>query len=1846
MPDNSGVWKCSCVPGYVEKGDNCSKLPDGIFSDSEMATTIPATAPVGHTVLTTTFSQILDICTTNPEVTLVGDTSLFKAEVDSCQTLTISTLSTLPLESSVRKLMVKAKFENGVNVIMDAIFVTVTIQRTGGSVVVVLPDMTFSDHLVTAVAPGSTLSLSNSDYMTIGSNGAVYTTQQLSVDAISSESVEAAVPLTTNIQRRDGTSTSTTSLTAVILKTDIKTELSEDKANDYIVASFKRLHQSSLNVSVTSDLNNNIFAFDGTVLKVQNSVLLDYDNGERSFTFRMIVRITIDTDVIIIPVTVEIEVLPVNDNTPDFITELGQPTNQYTFVVFPTQLSSVVCGAVRARDADSGSQLTYTLDQQSGMTNYFSVGQNDGIVTTLVKTDSIPFINDTIISNAMYVTFPVQVQDENILHTDTATITVSLRQTPERNLGHSFNKSILEDASLQTSVISVYRNGYRNYEFASLTGSSLFFSLDTFSGQVSVSRSLDRETKDSYKFSVTAIEEQSQTCALVVLGDLTITILDANDNPPVFDRTSYYGKVDENMPSNTKVKIGFPITATDKDTGGFTFRITQESSFFSISQSGEISTRQTFDRETKSIYMVEVTADDGKNTNQAMVNVTIGDRNDNSPVFSSSSYSRTIQEGATNIILTIAATDADIGDNADLSYLLNGGGDAFVIGYESGVISAPTVLDREEQSSYSLVVTAIDGGDPPQSSTATVIVSVADVNDNSPEFLPSSLVITTDEEVSCVNPIGNVSASDKDDNDVLRYSSSDNQFNVDATSGEIRCKGRLDYEAKHQFNMIVIVGDTGTNPLQTTATVVIRLRDINDNTPSITHPGAASLQQNDFSTVKPVMVVDAEDKDSGNNGEVSFVLTGSNLVTIDDNGIISTVQMVPPPDAATYTAVVTVTDKGIPPLAFTSTVTLQVNADTTVDLKFLQQQHMFTVSEEQALNTVVGDVSQSLDNPKGLTAKYDIPNPTGKFAVNTDTGVISTKFVFDRESEAGHIVVVRVRADGATVGDLTLVNVSIADTNDHSPVFLRDKYRLIVEENVALSSVITTIIATDEDVGVNAETYFSLYNSAKSVCRQDFTIDEMNGELSVVKTLDYETYRACQFTVRAFDRSSSPRTSSIEVDVTITDVNDNSPTFSESTYRIEVAENIRSETSVFGTVSDADSNENGRIELSDSNTGGCPFRIKTDTTSLIMTLSGDIDYETQTSYTCFIVATDMAKSNRRTSSATVYVNITDVNDNAPVFDKQSYEVNISRDFSSGENVIVVMATDADSGLNKRIQYILTGDEGYLSINPNTGQVNIAKSLYDYRRDTMVTLVTAIDQLPGASDRLSSSVTLTINIDDANVRPNFPMLIVNNLELREETEITGVFYTVTANDWDGTTNRKCSCSYRLENPSSVFEIDSQTGEISMKAGSSLDRERDGSYYSIGIIARDQGSPPKDSETLILNMTVLDINDQAPQFRYSTIRTFKIYQTHPSGSSIGTVTAEDMDGSEFSKTLYNVTDLFYSASGTFSDRDTSVFGSKTIVVDSNNGTLRTTRSLELIGQTSTFYIMITVEAVDKGDPSMRDSTPVIIEVTYEDPNQHFPVFSQDLYQTEIPRSHSLNEVILRVTASDADAAPKNAISYSIIAGNYRDLMTVDPVTGDIKLAYLIDEKFNTSKLNLTVRASDSGDVPKYSSSIVKITLSGEYVSCFTAEMRTEIVAEKDLFFGVMIGLVGALCIAIGLCLVFIYKYRTAAKQLDVYNPSRNKKNEMTYQDLRPPSEQQEHEYTSNEGFVPTHPHTGDPGTKDLNHPYMSIKEAKGSSGDPPQTSPYASLNETPHTAIMNPAFAASADDVLVTVPHQQV
>ena len=259
---------------------------------------------------------------------------------------------------------------------------------------------------------------------------------------------------------------------------------------------------------------------------------------------------------------------------------------------------------------------------------------------------------------------------------------------------------------------------------------------------ISTAESLDYEAQQFYQFSIRAIvtgldqaaaTSTDPTSPNVDIANVTIAVLDINDNTPTFDLSVYNGRVSENArlgttilfftakdtDSGTNARLSYSIVSGN-DQGAFNFTFT----------TGLLSVAGALDRETTASYNLTVqVADGGSPSLSSRVNaiITIDDENDNSPVFSQDSYTVTLPYNELEEWSTVVtATDRDIGSNAAITYSITGGdtGGVFTIDADSGNITVTGMLDPEESSSFNLTVQATDGGTPQNRAQAIVVITV------------------------------------------------------------------------------------------------------------------------------------------------------------------------------------------------------------------------------------------------------------------------------------------------------------------------------------------------------------------------------------------------------------------------------------------------------------------------------------------------------------------------------------------------------------------------------------------------------------------------------------------------------------------------------------------------------------------------------------------------------------------------------------------------------------------------------------------------------------------------------------------------------------------------------------------------------------------------------------------------------------------------------------------------------------------------------------------------------------------------------------------------------------------
>ncbi|XP_054574265.1 protocadherin alpha-10-like [Eptesicus fuscus] len=442
---------------------------------------------------------------------------------------------------------------------------------------------------------------------------------------------------------------------------------------------------------------------------------------------------------------------------------------------------------------------------------------------------------------------------------------------------------------------------------------------------------------------------------------LLILVLDANDNAPIFDRSIYEVKMYENAPNQTLV-IWLNASDADEEINkeliySFSSLVTPSirRKFLMNERTGEIRVNDAIDFEDSNTYEIHVDVTDKGNPPMAghcTVLVEILDENDNSPEVVVTSLSLPVLEDAQlgTVIALISVSDRDSGANGQVTCLLTPQSPFKLVStfknYYSLVLDS--ALDREKLSQYQLVVTARDGGSPSLSSTASVSVEVADVNDNAPEFPQPEHTVFVKEN----NPPGchifTVSARDLDaqENALVSYSLVERRVgeralssyvSVHAESGKVYALQPLDHEELELLQFQVSARDAGVPPLGSNVTLQVFVLDENDNAPALLPPGAGAGGSAVSEPVSRsvgaghvVAKVRAVDADSGYNAWLSYELLPAaggarspfrvGLYT----GEISTTRALDEADSPRQRLLVLVKDHGEPALAVTATVLLSL----------------------------------------------------------------------------------------------------------------------------------------------------------------------------------------------------------------------------------------------------------------------------------------------------------------------------------------------------------------------------------------------------------------------------------------------------------------------------------------------------------------------------------------------------------------------------------------------------------------------------------------------------------------------------------------------------------------------------------------------------------------------------------------------------------------------------------------------------------------------------------------------------------------------------------------------------------
>ncbi|XP_047441099.1 protocadherin gamma-A12-like isoform X20 [Mugil cephalus] len=527
-------------------------------------------------------------------------------------------------------------------------------------------------------------------------------------------------------------------------------------------------------------------------------------------------------------------------------------------------------------------------------------------------------------------------------------IKLEIRESADKGARYRINAA--HDADIgQNSVQRYILQQNPHFVFSSQTTNS-----GNKYGELVLDKELDREEQQEMKLLLTAVDGGSPQKSGTVL--IHVIVLDANDNAPVFTEAIYTASIPENSPLKTPV---ITVSASDADegvNGEVTYEFSRLSDksrkMFSLDQkTGEIQVTGVIDYEEGSKYEVMIEAKDGYGlSSEAKVIIGITDINDNPPVIYLKSLTNPIPENVSpgTEVGIINVQDRDSEKNRQVRCSIQQNVPFKLVPSIKNYYSLVTTgqLDRELLSEYNITITATDEGSPPLSSSKTVELSVADINDNPPVFEERSYSAYVSENNKPGSTLCSVTARDPDwrQNGTVIYSLLTGEVNgapvssyvsVNGDTGVIHAVRSFDYEQFRSFKVNVMARDNGSPPLSSNVTVSVFISDVNDNSPQILYPAP---EGNSFMTelvpkaahggslVSKVIAVDA---DSGQNAWLSYHIvksTDPGLFTIGlHSGEIRTQRDISESDSMKQNLIVSVKDNGQPSLSATCSMYLLIS---------------------------------------------------------------------------------------------------------------------------------------------------------------------------------------------------------------------------------------------------------------------------------------------------------------------------------------------------------------------------------------------------------------------------------------------------------------------------------------------------------------------------------------------------------------------------------------------------------------------------------------------------------------------------------------------------------------------------------------------------------------------------------------------------------------------------------------------------------------------------------------------------------------------------------------------------------
>ncbi|KAK1343482.1 hypothetical protein QTO34_016262 [Cnephaeus nilssonii] len=1179
-----------------------------------------------------------------------------------------------------------------------------------------------------------------------------------------------------------------------------------------------------------------------------------------------------------------------------------------------------------------------------------------------------------------------------------------------------------------------------------------FVKIDPSMGTLTIISEMDYESMPSLQFSIYVHDQGSPILFAPRPAQVIIYIRDVNDSPPRFSDHIY--EVAIVMPVHRGMEL-LTVWASDDDSEvSYSIKTGNADEAVAIHPvDGRISVLNPVllghSRE------LTIRASDGLYQDTALVKISLTQALNTSLQLDQNIYRATVKENLQDrkalVILGVQGNHL----NDTLYYSLLNGTDMFCMVKSAGVLQTRgEAFDREQQDIHKLAVELRDNRTPQRVAQALVIVSVEDVNDNHPLFkhLPYYTIIQDGTEPGDV-----IFQARSPEGLRLIYNIVEEEplmlFTIDFKTGVLTVTGPLDYESKTKHVFTVRATDTAQGSFSE-ATVEVLVEDVNDNPPTFSQLVYTTSISEGLPAQTPVIQLLASDQDSGQNHDVSYEIVedGSDVSKFfqinGSTGEMSTVQELDYESQQHFHVKVRAIDRGNPPLTGETLVVVGVSDINDNPPEFRQPQYEANVSELATCGHLVLKV-QALDPDSRDTSRLEYlilsGNQDRQFSINSSSGIISMLNLCKKHPDSSYIL--RVGASDGVFRATVPVYINTTNANKYSPEFQQHVYEAELAENAKVGTKVIELLAIDKDSGSYGTVDYTIINK---LAGEKFSINP-HGQITTLKKLDRENSTERVIAIKVLAQDGGGKVGFCTVKIILTDENDNAPQFKASEYTVSIQSNVSKDSPVIQVLAyDADEGRNADVTYSVDSIEDLHEQIIdiNPTTGVVKVKESLVGLENQV-FDLKIKAQDGGPPHWN-SLVLLRLQVVDNEVSLPKFSEPLYTFSASEDLPEGSEIGSVKAVAAQDPVIYSLVQGTTPEsnrDGVFSLDRNTGALKVRKAM-DYE-STKWYQIDLMAHCPHNDTNLISLVSVNIQVKDVN--DNRPIFEADPYKaiLTENMPVGTAVIQVTANDQD--TGKDGQVSYRLtvdpdSNIHELFAIDSETGWITTLQ--ELDCETRQTYHFY-VVAYDHGRTIQLSSQVLVEVSITDENDNAPQFASEDYRGSVVENSEP-GEPVATLKTFDADISEQNRQVT----CYITEGDPLGQFGISQVGDEWSIFS------RKTLDREHIAK---YLLRITAS-----DGKFQAS--VIVEIFVLDINDNSPQCSQLLYTGKVSEDISPGHFILQVSATDLDSDTNAQITYTL-HGPGADEFKLDPHTGVLTTLTALDRE-RKDVYSLVAKATDGG------------------------------------------------------------------------------------------------------------------------------------------------------------------------------